>query len=240
MSASEEPSPLPHIHLLCIYDEYVTEYNKAAAQHGLDIPLTIHESSLQFVPPSYQFDVIVSPANSYGIMDGGMDDAISRAFSPSNDYLALTRVVQRKLYDEYRGFAPPGTCTLIDIPDSFIDISRNVWGTRTVALCPTMRTPQDVRWDKEVVYESIWTLLCAIDKHNRTVREGGNGREIRSLMMTPLATGAGGVSARKWANQMVLAVKHFVEASRNPERWSRFDWNEALDVSHEVKYSWYL
>ncbi|OBZ69261.1 hypothetical protein A0H81_10712 [Grifola frondosa] len=41
-------------------------------------------STLQKLEPSHSdFDCIVSPANSYGIMDGGFDYYLSAAFSPS-------------------------------------------------------------------------------------------------------------------------------------------------------------
>ncbi len=36
--------------------------------------------------------------------------------------------------------------------------------------------------------------------------------EIKSLLMTPLATGYGRWSAERWAAQTVLAMRHFVEA----------------------------
>ena len=118
------------------------------------VPIKIHNCRLSALPSSVRFDTIVSPANSYGRLDGAFDDAISRALSPRDDYLALTHVVQKKLYEQYHGFAPPGTCTLVRFPDDFQARSRNVWGTHRVALCPTMRMPADVRWDREVIYES--------------------------------------------------------------------------------------
>lgn len=189
------------------------------------------------LPASLRFDLIVSPANSHGIMDGGFDDAISRAFSPRDDYHALTRVAQEKLYDEYKGFAPPGTCTLVRIPESFRARSNNNWGTKYLAVCPTMRVPQDTRWDKEVVYEAIWSMLCAIDKHNKAVPID---ERIRSLLMTPMATGTGYVSARKWADQTVLAVKHFTDACERPAKWSTLGWQEVTTLAREVHSTHHL
>lgn len=96
-------------------NQHSEAFVEAAAKHKLPTSITFetHNAALQFVPSSSKFDLVVSPANSYGRLDGGFDVAISRAFSPRNDYLALTRVAQAKLYDEWRGFAPPGTCTLV-------------------------------------------------------------------------------------------------------------------------------
>lgn len=231
---------LPHIHFLCMFEQFSTAFKNAQESRRLpsSVPWTIHNCSLAALDSSVQFDTIVSPANSYGLLDGAFDDAISRAFSPTDDYMALTRVAQTQLYKQYRGFAPPGSCTLVAIPKEFETRSRNVWGTRHLALCPTMRIPNDVRWDREVVYECIWSLLCAIDNHNRDVREGKAEDEIRSVLMTPLAAGIGRVSAEKWATQAVLAIKHFVEASEKPEKWGALDWNDFGKHCAEVQLTW--
>jgi O-acetyl-ADP-ribose deacetylase (regulator of RNase III) len=184
----------------------------------------------------------VSPANSYALLDGGFDDAISRAFSPADSYYALTRHAQLELYKQYRGFAPPGTCTLIAIPKEYAERSRtgDLWGCRWLALCPTMRVPDDADWDREVVYECVWSLLCAIDRHNGTAKDsaeselGESASVIHSILMTPLATGVGKVSARKWAQQAVLALKHYVSAVENDAQWSSLDWTQVTKLSDEV------
>lgn len=167
-------------------------------------------------------DAIVSPANSYARMDGGFDDALSRALSPADDYMALSRVAQDAVYAAYRGFAPPGSCLLVDVDDARLRGREERWGCKWVAVCPTMKVPQEVRWDREVVYECVWALLAGVDRHNRRVRGGESGGvgEIRSVLMTPLATGYGGWSAERWAAQTVLAMKHFVEAVENERRWA--------------------
>ena len=236
---------IPHIHLLCMEDRFITAINTAFTQHELtsSISFEIHNCALQFVPASTKFDLIVSPANSYGRLDGGFDDAISRAFSPRDDYLALTKVAQKKLYNEWRGFAPPGTCTLVDIPEEYANRSKNVWGGKYLALCPTMRVPQEVGWDREVVYECVWSLLCAVEKHNESVVEAGgdgagDGGRIRSMLVPPLATGIGRVSQQRWANQFVLAMKHFLDAKENPEIWSALEPSQIVAYSNEVGETW--
>ncbi|KAF4987085.1 hypothetical protein FDECE_15608 [Fusarium decemcellulare] len=233
---------IPQIHLLCMEERFIDAFEAARHARKLpsSVPIKIHDCALSQLPSSVQFDTIVSPANSYGRLDGAFDDAISRAFSPRDDYLALTGVAQKRLYQQWRGFAPPGTCTLVQIPDSFHARSRNVWGTRRVALCPTMRMPADARWDREVVYEAIWSLLCAISNHNVDVREGkiAEREEIRSVLMTPLATGVGRVSPERWATQAVLAMKHFVEAAENPDKWSALQWQDFGKPCAEVQLTW--
>ncbi|KAF4121998.1 hypothetical protein GMORB2_7591 [Geosmithia morbida] len=227
--------PIPHIHLLCIDKVFIEAFSVARTRHGLppSVQVTVHHCSLSQLPASVQFDTIVSPANSYGRLDGAFDDAISRAISPVDDYLALTRVAQQALYVEWRGFAPPGSCTLVDLPEEFAAAgqSRNVWGVRRLALCPTMRMPEDVRWDREVVYKCVWSLLCAVGK-----RSGGD--EVRSLLMTPLGTGVGRISPDRWAGQLVLAIKHSVDADENPDVWSSLSWEDSSKTTIEVQKTW--
>lgn len=236
-------SPLSQIHLLCMETGDIDAFEEAREAHGLpaDSPLNIttHSCALSQLDESVKFDAMVSPANSYGRLDGGFDDAISRTCSPEGDYLALTHVCQAVLYDRYRGFAPPGTCTLVRIPPEFAPRSRNVWGAKFIALCPTMRMPSNVRWDREIVYEAVWSLLCAVDLHNREAEEQGRWDDvIRSVLMTPFATATGRVSNDRWAAQLVLALKHYLDALARPARWSALDYKEIMMDTYALEKTW--
>lgn len=90
-------TPLPHIHFLCMQASAAAAFTTALKNYPSlttsKLDHTIHESTLSTLPSTLTFDLIVSPANSYGILDGGFDDAISHAFSLNDDYSALTRYV---------------------------------------------------------------------------------------------------------------------------------------------------
>ncbi|PHH90995.1 hypothetical protein CDD83_2016 [Cordyceps sp. RAO-2017] len=231
---------IPKIHLVCMNERFSNAFAAARLMRPLPASVSVetHNCALQFVPASARFDLVVSPANSYGRLDGAFDDAISRAFAPQDDYHALTGVAQAKLYQTWRGFAPPGSCTLVRIPDEFAERSKNVWGTRFLALCPTMRTPQEVTWDREIVYECVWSLLCAIDSHNRSVQSPD--ATIRSILITPLATGIGRVSAERWAHQFILAMTHFIDATENPTKWSSLTPSDIHDYADSLVDTWTL
>ena len=226
-------SAVPTINLICHNDKDAKAFEKAIQTSNLKPPhpinYTIHPCSLSQLDAILKFDLIVSPANSYGILDGGFDDAISRAFSPTKEYYALTHHVQLQLYDQYRGFLPPGNCHLVKLPAEWREQKLlkygdgTGWGAKYIAICPTMRMPSSAKWDKEVVYECIWSLLCAVDRHNR----GAGNEKIESLLMSPLATGVGDVSSEKWAEQVVLAMKHFQEAVENPYVAGKHTWASA-------------
>ncbi|KAL1998464.1 hypothetical protein VTN02DRAFT_6126 [Thermoascus thermophilus] len=250
-----ERSPLdniPEIILLCKEQRFITAFHDALATHWPEatqshpephperrITIRTLHATLRTVPPSTRFQLIVSPANSYGRLDGAFDDAISRAFCLSRSrrvaYDTLTEAAQRVLYERWRGFAPPGSCTLVRVPRELMETDAETpWGCKWVALCPTMRAPGAVVWDREIVYECVWSLLCEVERWNRDRSDD----RIETMLMTPLATGVGAVSAERWAAQFVLALKHFVDALERPGRWSRLDWGEIEHDVLEVEGTW--
>jgi len=212
--------------------------------------LTTLRSALDQLPAEHvKFDCIVSPANSYGRLDGRYDSSnnieleltywktsfdyfLAKTLAPAGGDIAIpTRIAQATLYERWRGFAPPGTCTLVPLDGT--ECEKNQHDCHFIALCPTMRTPDSVKWDHEVVYECMWSLLVTIDNHNAAASTSGQPR-ISKVAITGLATGVGGVSAEKCAAQMALAVKHYEEAVSNREKWSQLTWSNIYASSSEV------
>lgn len=247
---------LPHVNLLCMDSQASIAWENAVQYYKLGssphLNYTIHESSLSQLPADVRFDAVVSPANSYAILDGGFDDAISRAFSPRDDYAALTRHAQAHIYTTHRGYLPPGHCQLVSIPGQWREAGDRLryhdgrgWGCAYLALCPTMRTPGPC--GREVVYACVWSLLGALERHNDAVdsskgsgtggaaEEPGRAVRIESILMTPLGTGVGRVSYEQWARQAVLAVKHWLESVEDPERWMKRDWADVARIEAELK-----
>lgn len=56
-----------------------------------------------------EYDCIVSPANSFGIMDGGLDLALINYFGNE-----LMKRVQDRIKTEYAGEQPVGTCLIVE------------------------------------------------------------------------------------------------------------------------------
>ncbi|KAK2936891.1 Macro domain-like [Fusarium oxysporum f. sp. vasinfectum] len=222
---------IPHIHLLCMEEQFIDAFNVARKSRKLpdSISIEIHNCALSQLSSKVKFDTVVSPANSYGRLDGAFDDAISRQFSPRDDYHALTGVAQAQLYKNVAWFRTARNMYFGRNPQGVRSkIAECLWD----AACCAM--PDDA-WDKEVVYECIWSLLCAIDNHNHDASEYD---QIQSVLMTPLATGVGRVSPEKWALQTVLAMKHFLEASDNPEKWSSLQWADLGRTCAETQLTW--
>ena len=136
------------------------------------------------------FDAMVSAANSFGLMDGGVDAAIVRYFGED-----LMNRVQQRVIDEFRGEQPVGT--------SFI-IETNHPKHPFLAHTPTMRVPMSIsRTDN--VYRAMWAMLLAVYRHNRQERKA-----IRSIACPGLGTATGRVPAKEAALQMALAYRWFL------------------------------
>jgi O-acetyl-ADP-ribose deacetylase (regulator of RNase III) len=156
-----------------------------------------------------EFDCMVSAANSFGIMDGGVDAAIITFFGR-----ALMQRVQQRILDEYLGEQPVGTAMIVETGDPQHPF---------VAHTPTMRTPMPIaRTDH--VYLAMWAMLLAVRRHNQQA-----DRPIRSVACPGLGTATGRVPCEEAARQMALAYRNFVEP---PEQ---IDWQFAQRRQQEVR-----
>ncbi|TFY76779.1 hypothetical protein EWM64_g7233 [Hericium alpestre] len=186
---------------------------------------TIVQSMLEnLVTPHDHFDCIVLPANSYGKLDGGFDYFLLEALALPDDKDAPTRIAQSTLYTQWKGYMPPGTCTLVLLANT--PCADNLHACTFIVLCPTMHVPMIVTWNREVVYNCMWTLLNALDRHNTSTASegGGEGRRIRMVLMTGLAMGSGCMLEEHCMQQMALVVHDFAEAAADPEKWSSLSW----------------
>jgi O-acetyl-ADP-ribose deacetylase (regulator of RNase III) len=155
-----------------------------------------------------EFDCVVSAANSFGLMDGGVDAAIVRFFGNP-----LMDRVQQRILDEYLGEQLVGTCLLVETHHAKHPF---------VAHTPTMRVPMDIT-GTDNVYRAMWAMLLAVRNHNRTA-----GRGINSVACPGLGTGTGHVPYPEAARQMALAYRNFV----NPPRL--LDWRLAESRQDQV------
>ncbi|KAI0667571.1 hypothetical protein C8Q78DRAFT_981508 [Trametes maxima] len=161
-------------------------------------------------------ECVVSPANAFGIMDGGYDLALSHAFAVDGDTWALTNAAQDVLRERHRGYLPPGSCALVPLSPALT--ASNELGCAVLAVVPTMRTPEDVSWHVDLVYECMWNLLSALWRWNAGERPADAGR-VEQVLMTGLGTGSGGVSYERCARQMALAAQNFARGWGERPRW---------------------
>ena len=108
-----------------------------------------------------QFDCMVSTANSFGLMDGGVDLAIISSFG-----IELMDRVQAMVIDEFFGEQPIGTSVIVETGHP-----RHPY----IAHTPTMRVPMSIV-STDNVYTAMWALLVAIAQHNK---RGAQDRHCR-------------------------------------------------------------
>ncbi len=137
-----------------------------------------------------QFDCLVSPANSFGMMDGGIDAAITRFFG-----LDLERRVQRTILADYLGEQPIGTSFVIETGHPQHPF---------LAHTPTMRVPMTIK-GTDVPYTAMWAMLLAVRKHNHDRPD----RAIQTIACPGMGTGIGQVPYGEAARLMALAYDHF-------------------------------
>ena len=140
-------------------------------------------------------DAIVSPANSFGIMDGGLDLAIINelGFQVETD-------IQDVILSKYHGEMPIGSAEIINT-------NHNKWSYLIAA--PTMRIPENVAFTLNA-YIAFRAILIAINSFN----ESKPKRLIKSLICSGLGTGIGSLEPVKCAAQMRAAYKLINEPAR--------------------------
>lgn len=130
------------IYLLDRNPEMYAEWSKYF--YGLKNVSIICSDFVEFMRRN-KVDCVVSPANAYGIMDGGYDEAITAWFG--ND---LQERVQQYIVDNLYGEQPVGSSILIDTGLDGIKLIHT----------PTMRTPSIIK-DERLVYHCTRSSLIA-------------------------------------------------------------------------------
>jgi O-acetyl-ADP-ribose deacetylase (regulator of RNase III) len=140
-------------------------------------------------------DAIVSPANSFGIMDGGLDLAIRNELG-----FQIETDIQEVILNKYHGEMPIGAAEIINT-------NHNKWSF--IIAAPTMRIPENIAFTLNA-YIAFRAILIAINNFN----ESKSNRPIKSLVCSGLGTGIGSMEPVKCAAQMRAAYKLIKEPAR--------------------------
>jgi O-acetyl-ADP-ribose deacetylase (regulator of RNase III) len=137
-----------------------------------------------------EFDCLVSPGNSFGQMDGGMDAAITRFFGDT-----LQQRVQQRILEEYLGEQPVGTSIIVETGHP-----KHPYLAHT----PTMRIPMPIA-RTDYAYLAMWAMLLAVVRHNQQAE-----RQVKSIACSGLGTGVGRMPFPEAARQMALAYRNYL------------------------------
>jgi O-acetyl-ADP-ribose deacetylase (regulator of RNase III) len=133
---------------------------------------------------------MVSAANSFGLMDGGVDLAITRFFG-----VQLMERVQAHILREYLGEQPVGTSFIVETHHPKHPF---------LAHTPTMRVPMAIT-GTDNVYVAMRAMLLAVRQHNTCSSD-----TIRKVACPGLGTATGRVPPKEAARQMALAYQSYL------------------------------
>lgn len=162
-----------------------------------ELDVTVVCDNLAHFLDAFEVDCVVSPANSYGLMDGGFDLALSEYFGWN-----LQERVQKYIVKHFKGEQPVATSFIIDT------------GIRGIKLIhtPTMRRPFAVK-DPMIVYQCTRTsIMCALENN------------IESIVFPAFCGEYGEVSPKVIAKLMYEAYKQVMNPPSHidwdyAERW---------------------
>jgi O-acetyl-ADP-ribose deacetylase (regulator of RNase III) len=155
-------------------------------------------------------DAIVSPANSFGFMDGGIDMAYSLRFGWD-----LQARLQALLHAEHDGELPVGQAVIIETKDPKFPF---------MISAPTMRVPMDVS-ETVNAFLAFRAVIRSVRTYNRTAQ-----RPIESVLCPGLGTGVGRLHPDACARQMHYAYR----TSHLGERSVPKDLMEACQTQFEL------
>jgi O-acetyl-ADP-ribose deacetylase (regulator of RNase III) len=132
-------------------------------------------------------DAIVSPANSFGYMDGGIDLVYLRHFG-----WELQTRLQSHLKERHDGELPVGQATIVETLHA---------GIPHLVSAPTMRVPMNVS-NSLNAYLAFRAAIRVVKEHNLAAT-----RPIRSVVCPGLCTAIGRMPADRAAKQMAMAYR---------------------------------
>jgi O-acetyl-ADP-ribose deacetylase (regulator of RNase III) len=148
------------------------------------IELVIHHGSIFDIP----CDAIVSPANSFGFMDGGLDGILSK-------YLGwhVQSRVQERINKEFDGELLVGQSLIVPTDNDKFPL---------LISSPTMRVSMALAGKTKMspnIYLAAKAIFLALKKNP----------QIRSVAIPGLGTGVGGVNPEECARKMRMAFDDF-------------------------------
>ena len=149
-------------------------------------------------------DAVVSPANSFGFMDGGIDSSYLKYFGSE-----LQDRLQAAIASHHHGELLVGAAEIVETRNASIPF---------LIAAPTMRVPM-VLGDSVAPYLAARAVFLLV-KHGRFQNEPLSGK-VNSIAFPGLGTGIGQVGPNTCANQMRAALEEvWLGANTYPRTWA--------------------
>lgn len=147
----------------------------------------IHDTFRNFMDNHKDIECVVSPANAYGIMNGGYDLAISEYFGNN-----LQHIVQRYIKKNLYGEQPVGSSIIVDIPNT----------NKKLIHTPTMQIPSLIK-DDFLIYQCMRTTLIKALENN-----------VKSIVIPAFGGCCGGLSPKIISKRMKEAYEQIRTSSK--------------------------
>lgn len=176
----------------------------------------VNEDFKTFMDSHTYIEAIVSPANSFGLMDGGYDKAITDYFGKQ-----LMKDVQDAIMRDWCGEQPVGTSITVPIVQRLIykqiDDEKILPCNPLLIHTPSMRTPEQIV-DSRIVYQCMRTTLIEAS------RQG-----VDSIVIPAFGGLTGRVPYDVIAKMMFLAYKQIYNQPKE------LNWGYALHIAKELR-----
>jgi O-acetyl-ADP-ribose deacetylase (regulator of RNase III) len=182
--------------------------------------ITVHHGSILDVT----CDAVVSPANSYGFMDGGID-AIYMGYFGSD----IQMRVRRQIFDHHHGELVVGQADVVETGHQKIPY---------LVVAPTMRVPMNLH---ETVNPYLAARAVFILIRHGSFRSGKYlgqkiSDHIKTIALPGLGTGVGKVGVNTCAHQVRAAINDIIlREYRMPQSWAEASERHQLLYTTKVK-----
>lgn len=194
----------PELHFIDLEGKLTKSINTIFEKHNINSYINYQTQTINI--KEYQNDsntIFVSPANSLGFMDGGIDLVLSQFM-----FLEVEKKVKqsiktlglKNILDQYH--LPVGSSLIVPVSNTNIN-------NQYLISSPTMLLPQDVS-QTDNAYYAFYAILKLVQKFNKYL-VSINKPVIEKVVIPGLGTGIGKISALKHAEQLFMGIKHFIE-----------------------------
>lgn len=167
--------------------------------------VTVHHGSILDV----DCDAVVSPANSYGFMDGGIDGLYMWYFGDD-----IQMRVRRQIFDHHHGEIIVGQADVVETGHEKIPY---------LIFAPTMRVPMNLHETVNPYLAARAILLLVTHGSFRSGKFAGQkiSEHIKTIAFPGLGTGVGKVSFNTCAHQVRSAIDDIIlKQYRMPQSWA--------------------
>ena len=167
-----------------------------------------------------QTDCYISPANSYGFLDGGIDNKLRKFYEKLG--IDIEKTVQDIIIDKFDGELLVGQAFYFPL------FSFNSKKIPDLIVAPTMRVPMKLPENSVNVYLAMRAILLKLKSLNWS---GSSSPKVKSVSICGLGTGIGQLPYDLCAKQMRKAYDDFWVG----EKYFPKSWGEAQD-NHQLLY----